>query len=135
MARKKVVLSFPPDIVKKPITYHLVKDYDLIINILRAEIKEEEAGRMVLDIEGDEKNIENGLTFLREQGVGIQEAARDISLDTELCIDCGACTAVCLSQALSMNKDTWKLKFDKDNCLFCELCVKACPLQIIKVEI
>jgi len=134
MARKKVVLSFPPDTVKKPITYHLVKDYDLIINILRAEVREEEAGRMILDLEGDDKNIEKGLSFLRDQGIEIQEAARDISLDTDLCINCGACTSVCLSEALSIDKDTWELEFDKDACLFCELCVKACPLQIIKVE-
>lgn len=134
MARKKVVLSFPPETVKKPITYHLVKDYDLIINILRAEVREEEAGRMILDIEGEEEGIENGLAFLREQGVSIQEAARDISLDEELCVDCGACTSVCRSDALVMNRDTWKLEFDKDNCIFCELCVKACPVQVIKVE-
>lgn len=134
MARKKVVLSFPPETVKKPITYHLVKDYDLVINILRAEVREEEAGRMVLDIEGDEKSIDKGLAFLKGQGVAIQEAARDITLDEELCVDCGACTAVCRSDALTLNKDTMKLEFDKDNCIFCELCVKACPLQIIKVE-
>ena len=134
MARKKVVLSFPPETVKKPITYHLVKDYDLVTNILRAEVREEEAGRMVLDLEGDEKNIENGLSFLKEQGIGIQEAAKDISLDLDLCIDCGACTAVCRADALSVNKDSRKLEFNKDDCIFCELCVVACPLQIIKVE-
>lgn len=134
MARKKVVLSFPPETVKRPITYHLVKDYDLVINILRAEVREEEAGRMVLDIEGDEESIKKGLAFMKKQGVSVQEAARDISLDAELCVDCGACTAVCLPRALSLNKDTSKLEFDKDNCLFCELCVKACPLQLIKVE-
>lgn len=134
MARKKVVLSFPPETVKRPITYHLVKDYDLVINILRAEVREEEAGRMILDIEGDEESIKKGLAFMKEQGVSVQEAARDISLDAELCVDCGACTAVCLSKALSLNKDTSKLEFDKDNCLFCELCVKACPLRLIKVE-
>lgn len=134
MARKKVVLSFPPETVKKPITYHLVKDYDLVTNILRAEVREEEAGRMVLDLEGEEKNIENGLSFLKEQGIGIQEAAKDISLDLDLCIDCGACTAVCRADALSVNKDSRKLDFNKDDCIFCELCVIACPLQIIKVE-
>jgi ferredoxin len=134
MAKKKVVLSFPPDTVKKPITYHLVKDYELVINILRAEVREEEAGRMVLDLEGDKENIEEGLAFLREQGVSIQEAAKDISLDVDVCIDCGACTAVCRAEALSLNQESRELEFNKDNCIFCELCVNACPLQLIKVE-
>lgn len=134
MTRKKVVLAFPPETVKKPITYHLVKDYDLVINILRAEVREEEAGRMILDIEGDETNIEKGISFLKEQGIGIQEAAKDIYLDVDLCIDCGACTAVCRADALIIEEDSRKLEFNKDNCIFCELCVNACPLQIIKVE-
>ena len=134
MAKKKVVLSFPPDTVKKPITYHLVKDYDLIINILRAEVREEEAGRMVLDLEGEPESIEKGLAFLKDQGVGIQEAAKDISLDVDLCIDCGACTSVCRADALTLTQDSKELQFNKDNCIFCELCVNACPLQIIKVE-
>ncbi len=134
MARKKVVLTFPPETVKKPLTYHLVKDYDLVINILRAEVREEEAGLMILDIEGDAANIEKGLAFLKELGVGIQEAAKDIFLDQDLCIDCGACTAVCRANALSIENDGRKLEFNKDDCIFCELCVNACPLQIIKVE-
>jgi len=133
MARKKVVLTFPPEIVAQPITYHLVKDYDLVINILRAEIYEEETGRMVLELDGDEGKIKDGLAYLESQGVQVQEAARDITLDEEKCIDCGACTAVCLTDALAIGPEDWKLKFDKEKCILCELCVNACPLQIIKV--
>lgn len=134
MARKKVVLDFPPEQVTKPIVYHLVSDYNLVINILRAEIHEQERGRMILDLEGDQKQIEKGIKFLKEQKVEVQEAARDITLDEEKCVDCGACTAVCLPQALQLNLDTWKLEFDKEKCVFCELCVKACPVQIIEVK-
>lgn len=133
MAKKKVVLTFPADIVAKPITYHLVKDYDLITNILRAEVHEEETGRLVLDLQGEQVNIEAGLEFLREQGVDVQEAAKDITLDRELCVDCGACTSVCHNQALVMNPDTFELELVKDACILCELCLKACPVRAIKV--
>ena len=34
----KVTLYFPANKVTKPITYHLVKDYDLKVNILNADI-------------------------------------------------------------------------------------------------
>jgi len=30
MKKQRVVLSFPPDKVEDPITYHLIKDYDLM---------------------------------------------------------------------------------------------------------
>ncbi len=133
MAKRKVVLTYPPEQVDKPITYHLVKDFDLVINILRAEIREEETGRMVLEIEGDEEKIEQGLKFLRNRSIDVQEAARDILLDEEKCVDCGACTAVCLPKALHLNTGTWKLEFDKEKCIFCELCARSCPLKIIEV--
>lgn len=134
MAKKKLVLTFPPERVTQPITYHLVKDFDLIINILRAEIYEEEVGRMILDIEGKEENLKAGITYLENLGVGIQEAARDIILNEDECVHCGACTGACLAGALKLNKETWKLEFDKDSCVFCELCVKSCPLQAIQVK-
>ncbi len=133
MARKKIVLTFPPEQVAQPITYHLVKDYDLITNILRAEIREEETGHMVLELDGPQEKIKKGLDYLRSQNVDVQEAARDIKLDEKGCIDCGACTAVCPTDALTMNIENWKLRFDKDECILCELCVNACPVRVIGV--
>lgn len=133
MAKKKIVLTFPPEIVAQPITYHLVKDYDLVTNILRAEIREEETGHMVLELTGKAERIEEGLEYLRGQRVTVQEAAKDITLDREGCVDCGACTAVCPTDALSMDTGTWKLDFDKESCILCELCVNACPVRVIKV--
>ncbi|HIH96651.1 MAG TPA: 4Fe-4S binding protein [Thermoplasmata archaeon] len=134
MAKKKVVLTFPPERINQPITYRLVKDYDLIINILRAEIYEEETGRVVLELEGPADKIDEGIAYLKNQDVTIQEAARDIVLDEEDCISCGACTAVCHPGALHLNPDTWKLEFEKDKCILCGLCVRACPLGLIEVK-
>lgn len=133
MSKKKVVLTFPADIVTKPITYHLVKDFDLIINILRAQVHEEETGKLVVDLEGEDANINAGIDFLKEQGVEVQEAAKDITLDRELCVDCGACTAVCRSRALVVDELTHEVKLDKEACILCELCLKACPVRAIRV--
>ena len=33
MAKKKIVLTFPPELTESALTYHLVKDFDLAINI------------------------------------------------------------------------------------------------------
>lgn len=133
MARKRVDLTFPPEQVNKPITYHLVKDYDLVTNILRARVDEGEEGRLLVELTGDEGKIDEGIKFLESQNVTVEEAARDISLDEVVCIDCGACTAVCKPAALRLDAKTQKLVFDKDTCVFCGACVSACPLQIIEV--
>ncbi|GAG57816.1 unnamed protein product, partial [marine sediment metagenome] len=34
---------------------------------------------------------------------------------------------------LSLDKETFKLKFDYEKCIVCGNCVEACPLQAIKV--
>lgn len=134
MAKKRVVLTFPPELTEKPLTYHLVKDFDLAINILRAKITPGEEGKLVLELSnGSEEMIEKGLDFLVKQGVGVEAVSREISLSEEDCIHCGACTAVCQPGALQIDPETARLCFDKERCIVCQLCVPACPLGIIKV--
>ena len=71
MAKKKFQLSFSPDLVNVPITYRMVKDFDLQINILRAEINET-AVRMLIEIEGKAADQEGGRV---PQGSGVRSAS------------------------------------------------------------
>ena len=48
-------MYFPAGNVTKPVTYHLVKDYDLIINILHADISLNKVGKLTVDITGTER--------------------------------------------------------------------------------
>lgn len=132
MAKKKIVLHFPEESIDKPLTYHLVKDYGLIPNILRAQIDENE-GTLVMDLEGPLDQIEKGIEFLKEQRVDIQEAIKDIVVNREVCVDCGSCTGVCRPGALVMDTDDWTLIFDQEKCIFCQLCINTCPVKAIKL--
>lgn len=132
MAKRKVVLSFPKEKIDQPIIYRLVKDYELILNILRAQVMPKEIGRMVIELQGPKTNIENGLKYLKKQFVKIESLEKDIILDEKECVSCGACLAVCHTGALSMDKNTYEVKFNRDNCLLCEHCVIACPLKVIR---
>ncbi len=134
MAKKKVVLIFPPELSESPLTYHLVKDFDLAINILKAKITPGEEGKLVVELSnGAEEKIQAGIDFLKEQGVFVEPVSKEIVLKEEECIHCGSCTAVCHPKALNITPPDWKLKFDKELCIVCESCVKACPMQVIKV--
>lgn len=133
MAKRKIVLHFPEESIEKPLTYHLVKDYDLVPNILRAQIDEHE-GTLVMDLRGTPEQIEQGIEFLKEQNIAIQEAVKDIIVDKDQCVDCGSCAGVCRPGALAIGPDDWKLAFDQDKCVFCELCINTCPVRAIKVE-
>ncbi len=41
---KRIVLHFPKRLVDRPIVYHLIKDYNLEFNILKAQATPEEEG-------------------------------------------------------------------------------------------
>lgn len=134
MARKKIILKFPPNLTEKPLTYYLVKDYDLAINILQAKVTPGEEGKMVIELSnGSEANIEAGINFLVRHGVNVEPVSKEIVLDESECIHCGCCTAVCRPEALTIGPPDWKLNFDKEKCIVCQSCVNACPMQIIKV--
>lgn len=88
---------------------------------------------MVLEVTGPREAFQAGVAFLEEQGLTVSEAASDIVLDDERCVDCGLCTAVCKPDALTLDPDTQKLRFDKDKCVYCEACVIACPRRAISL--
>ena len=135
MKKIKVFLYFPPDKTDKPIVYYLVKDYDIIFNILQAEIEPSKRGRLTIELEGTEENLQKGLEFIESQGVKYRIFNKNIIWNEDNCVHCGACTAVCPSQALSLNREDWSLNFDQSKCLVCEECIKACPMKAIDVDI
>lgn len=133
MSPKKVVLRFGPDISDKPIIYRLVKDYDLLINIVKANVNPQKEGTMVLDITGEQ--IESGMNYLREIGVQVQDLTREIVRDEERCTMCGACTAICPTGALFMERPSMEVSFDGDKCVVCQLCLKICPARAMEVRL
>ncbi|MCL6611385.1 MAG: 4Fe-4S dicluster domain-containing protein [Peptococcaceae bacterium] len=133
MAPKKIVLRFGPDISDKPIIYRLVKDYDLVVNIVKANVNPQKEGTMVLEITGGQ--VEGGMNYLRDQGVQVQALTQDIARDEEKCIMCGACTAICPTGALYMERPSMEVRFDGDNCVVCHLCLKICPVKAMEVRI
>ncbi|HOJ09331.1 MAG TPA: 4Fe-4S binding protein [Clostridiales bacterium] len=134
MKKIKVTMYFPSNKITAPVTYHLIKDYNLMLNILNADVSLNKIGTLVVDIEGEEKDIEAGLEFVKSQGADYKVFSKSIIWQEESCVHCGACTAVCPSGALTMDKTDWNLTFDKEKCLVCELCVKACPLKVMCVR-
>lgn len=135
MKKIKVSLYYPASEVTKPITYHLIKDFDLQVNILHADISLNKVGKLVIDIIGDDGNIEAGLKYIEEQGIKYKLFTKSLIWQENECVHCGACTAVCPSGALGMDRQSWNLTFDKEKCMVCELCVKACPLKVMCVSI
>ncbi|HXK71423.1 MAG: 4Fe-4S binding protein [Clostridia bacterium] len=134
MSKLKLKLTFDKDCVTRPIIYDLVKKYDVMTNILNANIEYGNRGNMILEIKGKEDNLKLALEYFDSLKVKYEIYAEAIVWDEARCINCGSCTAVCPTQALYMGKDDL-LHFDKDKCVVCQLCINACPLKIISVEL
>ncbi len=135
MISKRIVLRFPPKLVDKPIVYKLVKDFDLVFNILRARVTPKEEGELVIELKGNKEKYAEGMKYLKELGVKIQPLSQDVTRDEERCTHCGACITICPTGAFYMDKKTMQVIFDASKCIACELCVKGCPPRAMKVKL
>jgi ferredoxin len=131
--KKRIILRFKRNTIDKPIVYKLVKDFDLIFNILRANILPRAESVMVMEIEGTEENFNKGIEYLRGLNIETEPIEQDINRDEERCVHCGVCTSVCTPGALHIDRKTMRVNFDYEKCVACELCVRVCPVKAMNV--
>lgn len=132
VAPKKVVLRFPAEVADKPHIYYLVKDYDLMVNILKANINPHKQGTMIMELSGEQ--VEAGIAFLETRGINVQPLSEEIVRNERRCISCGACTAICPSAALFVERPAMTVHFDGAKCVVCQLCTRACPVRAMEVK-
>lgn len=133
--KRKLVLHFPKKIADQAITYKLVKEYDLVFNILKARVDSEEGGLLAIELSGEDKNYAKGIEYLESLGIKLQPLERDISRDDKRCTQCSVCVAHCPTSALHIeNRKTMEVLFDKSKCILCEACIPACPVKAMKVK-
>jgi len=70
MARLRVKFTFPPDQIKEPIIWEVGKRFDLVTNIRRADITAEVAWA-TLELEGEQKDLDDGITWVTERGIRV----------------------------------------------------------------
>lgn len=132
--KKRYILNFPASSIDEPITYHLVKEYDIIINILNADISEGREGFLLLEMKAEAENIQKALDYLEKHNITSKPLSKTIHWNENECIHCGSCTSVCFAGALHLDRNSWQLNFDKEKCNACELCLKACPLKLFEID-
>jgi L-aspartate semialdehyde sulfurtransferase ferredoxin len=131
--KRRVVLTFPQQLLDKPIIYQLIKDFDLVVNLLKVKITPKEEGVMVLDLEGEHIKLEKGLKYLKKIGIQIELLIEDIKWDEHKCTHCTECITICPTQAFCLDRKIMKIDFDKNRCIACGLCVGVCPYGAIEI--
>jgi len=135
MIHKRFVLTFPPAATGEPITYNLIKKYDIMVNIVRADVSPGKIGHLVMEMEAPADVLKEGMKYIRQQNVDCEPIDKKIHYKENLCIHCGACTSVCFAGALTLGKETAALSFNPEKCVICELCLKSCPLNLFSIDI
>ena len=128
MPRMRVRLTFPTELIQQPIVYHLVKDYNLIINIFRAKVTADEEGYLLLDVTGEEVDIEHGMEFVKSFDVTIDPVNKGVRWNRERCTHCGNCLSHCPTHALRLaDAATRVVTFVEEECIECLNCLDNCP--------
>jgi len=132
--KQRLVLNFSAETVGEPITYNLIKKYDVVINILNADVSHGREGKLLIEVSGPKKNMDKALDYLESRNIVICPVVKTIQFNRDFCIHCGACSSVCYSGAIVISEKSRMIEFTPENCIACELCIKACPLQLFELD-
>lgn len=131
---RRYVMKFPPQSADKALTYRLIKEYDIKFSILKAEVRPGRTGSLLLELEALPENIQKGIEYLEANAVNCEPLGKKIRFEAGRCINCGNCTGVCFTGALTMDRQNWELNFEPELCVVCELCVPACPMNLFEIN-
>ncbi len=77
MATVRTKFTFLDQLIKEPIIWKLAKEFDVVTNIRRADVTDER-GWVILELEGDQDEIERSLDWVREQNVRVDPVYEDV---------------------------------------------------------
>ncbi|GAC1448673.1 MAG: NIL domain-containing protein [Chamaesiphon sp.] len=118
-----------------PVTYRLAKDFNVAANIIRAQVAPNQIGKLVVELLGDIDELDAAIEWMRSQDITVSLASREILIDEDTCVHCGLCTGVCPTEALNLDRQTFRLNFTRSRCIVCEQCIPTCPVQAISTNL
>ena len=77
MAKRRVKFTFPQDLVTQPLIYNLGRNFEIVTNIRRADIRDN-MGWMLLELEGDEDELDRAIEWMVQTGVRVDPITGDL---------------------------------------------------------
>ena len=77
MTMKRVKFTFPTKLIKDPLIYQLGHKFQVVTNIRRADVRED-MGWVVLELDGEEEEIDRGLEWMTTKGVRVDPVSGDV---------------------------------------------------------
>jgi hypothetical protein len=73
----RLFVSFPESLVERPMIYELVKRFDVVPNIRRANV-ESHSGWIILELEGEPQARDLAIAYLEELGCTVNRMEGDV---------------------------------------------------------
>ena len=77
MGKLRFKFTFPTELVTQPITYELGHKFQIVTNIRRADVREN-MGWVVLELEGEDEEIQRGVDWVSSMGVRVDPVSGDV---------------------------------------------------------
>ncbi len=126
MTVRKFLLVFPPAVANQPVTHGLWRNFDISVNILKADI-DESGGRLFIELTGAPDETAKALDYLAKHKVRVEELKNYVRRDGKKCTDCGMCVSICPVKAYEMDRSDYHVIFHLERCVACGRCLDACP--------
>lgn len=77
MARARLHVSFPEELVDRPMVYEIITKFDVVPSIRRANV-EKGSGWTILEIVGEQERIDASVAYLEDLGCTVNTMEGDI---------------------------------------------------------
>ena len=77
MSKRRVRFTFPAGLITEPVIFDLGHKFQVVTNIRRADVRED-MGWVILELEGEEEEIERGLDWVTSMGVRVDPVSGDV---------------------------------------------------------
>ncbi len=73
----RLFVSFPEQLVDRPLIYEVIRQFDVVPNIRRANV-EDHSGWIILEMNGEQAKLEAAVAYLEEAGCTVNRMEGDV---------------------------------------------------------
>ena len=77
MSKRRVRFTFPTGLITEPVIFDLGHKFQVVTNIRRADVRED-MGWVILELDGEEEEIQKGLEWVTSIGVRVDPVTGDV---------------------------------------------------------
>lgn len=77
MAVRRVRFTFPENLIREPVIYQIGHEFRVITNVRMADV-DEHTGWVVLELEGEQDEIDRSLAWAQSRGVRVDPVTGDV---------------------------------------------------------